>query len=559
MVEIHQHDLNPLLNSFTEGICYLDAQGELLYHNEMAQQHWHIDAETSGKLTRQPPVSRALAGEYVRHELVHLSESHILLVNTAPLHSATNTVTGIVIISHDVSEHVLAEQQAQSALNMLLEVLLDIHGNDEVDEIDEVLRRIAVLIPQLESVDNSIAFRVDDTSGRLIPVALFGSSQQSHAEWQAELAAIEMNTEHALQQSSPPYLQSLRLARPLMFDFTSPPAQNNPHNLRAAVYAPVLLNGRAIGLLGAERHRPLGEAPSYFPQWSVELLTALARIASMSIEKNVLLRAIERQQGELATARTLLNQRDEFLSLTAHELKNPLTAIRGQAQVLRRYLQRMLHPRAAAPEASHDLIRGLDSIEHQSRRIEHMINTLLDVSRLDLDKLDSELQEIDLVQLVSRTLAEQLPFAARNHELRLFVNGRPVPIVPDNATAQSPITIQADEQQLEQVLTNLVSNAIKYSPVDGPVTVSLRQTNDRYVDMVIEDQGIGIPPEAQAHLTERFFRAENARNIDSKGLGLGLYLVSALVAKHGGTLSIQSEGVPGRGSTFIVKLPYHQQ
>jgi signal transduction histidine kinase len=561
MFEIHQHDLSPLLNSFHEGICYLDANGALIYHNEAAQKHWNLEHISNSKLIKQAALARGLAGEYVKHEIVHVSEKRSLLVNTVPLHAGSNTITGVVIISHDVSEHLMVEQQAMTALSVLMEVLLDTHGANENEEIDEVLRRIAVLIPQLEAVDNSVAFRVDDKTGKIVPIGLFGSSQQSYDEWHNELEDLTFNLQHALQESSPPYLQTLRLARPLRFDFGSSPTLNNPRRLQAAVYAPVMLNGRAIALLGAERHRPLGEDSAYFPQWSVDLLMALARFASMSIEKNNLLLAINHQQGELETARVLLSQRDEFLSLTAHELKNPLTAIRGQAQVLRRYLRRILHPEIATSEASHDLIRGLDSIEHQSRRIEHMINTLLDVSRLDLDRLESELQKLDLVQVIRRTLAEQLPFAARNHELYLFVNEHPVPIVPvapGSDHSAHAIKIEADEQQLEQILTNLVSNAIKYSPQDGPITVSIRQTNDGYVEIDVEDQGIGIPPEAQTHLTERFFRAENAMSVDSKGLGLGLYLVNALVARHGGTLSIKSEGIAGKGSTFTVRLPTHQ-
>jgi signal transduction histidine kinase len=188
-----------------------------------------------------------------------------------------------------------------------------------------------------------------------------------------------------------------------------------------------------------------------------------------------------------------------------------------------------------------------------------MINTLLDVSRLDLDRLESELQKIDLIQLARRTLAEQLPFAARNHELRLFVNGKSVPVDQESVQSHPTLTIEADEQQLEQILTNLVSNAIKYSPKDGTITVSVRQTNDGYVEIDVEDQGIGIPPDVRNRLTERFFRAENAMSVDSKGLGLGLYLVNALLTRHGGTLSIKSEGIPGKGSIFTVRLPIRQQ
>ncbi|HLH61927.1 MAG TPA: ATP-binding protein [Ktedonobacteraceae bacterium] len=562
MVEIHQHDLSPLLNSFHEGICYLDTNGALIYHNEAAERHWNLKHASGNRLAKQAAVARALAGTQVQQEIVHVSEKLFLLINSVPLHSASNAIKGVVITSYDVSDHLLEELQALTALNILLEVMLDTYGENENNEIDEVLRRIAILIPQMESVDNSVAFRLDDKTGKIVPIGLFGSSQQSKEEWHKELEELTIDLQQALDRSSPPYLQTLRLARPLMFDFASSPALSNPRQLRAAIYAPVMFNGHPLAVLGVERHRPLGQDPTYFPQWTVDMLTALARFASMTIEKNHLLLALNRQYGELETARALLNQRDEFISLTAHELKNPLTAIRGQAQVLRRYFRRMMHPGIANAEATNDLIRGLDSIEHQSRRIEHMINTLLDVSRLDLDRLESDLQEIDLVQLARRALAEQLPYAARNHELHLFANGNPVPIVPavpESAHSAHSLKIEADEQQLEQILANLLSNAIKYSPEDGPIIVSIRQVDNEYIEIDVEDEGIGIPPEAQAHLTKRFFRAENAMSVDSKGLGLGLYLVNALVAKHGGTLTIKSEGIPGKGSTFTVRLPAHQQ
>lgn len=549
MVDIHQHEVNSLLSSLNDGVCCLSAQGNLLYSNEIAQRHWKLHQEHTSKLFTLPPVARAVAGEHVHHALVHLDEDHVLLLNTLPLYGGTSSITAIVIISRDVSQHVLLEQQAETSLYMLVEAVMD---TQDIREIDEALRRIAALLPQLDSVDNSIAFRIDEQTGRLRPLALFGSSQQSYEEWRAELSALELNTEKAL-QSSPAYIRALRLKTPIMVDFTSTPTQSHPRNLCAAIYAPVLLNGQVLGLLGVERHRPLGNADTYFPQWSVELLTALARLVSMSIEKTSLLDSSARQQEEIEVVRKLLSQKEEFLSLTAHELKNPLTAIRGQAQVLQRHIKRLISPDTKNP---HELIRGLESIEQQTRKIEHMINTLLDVSRLDLDRLQLELQEIDLLQLTRRTLEGYLPIA-RDHELSLFVNGQPIPIHADNQVAiKEPIKIMCDEERLEQVLLNLLSNAMKYSPGGGPITVSLRSNDDDTVEISVEDRGIGIPPAEQARLTERFFRAQNARHIDAKGLGLGLHLVNALVMKHGGSLAIISEGVPGKGSTFTVKLPY---
>jgi len=551
MIDISRYDISPFLNAFDDGVCCLSVHGELLYANELAHRHWHLHQQHASKLLSLAPVTRALAGEQVHHVLINRDERHVLLLNTLPLHnSGGNAVDAVVIISQDVSEHALLQKQAELSLNLLVEAVV---VTQDIHDTDEALRRIASLLPQLDSVDSSIAFRVNEKTGDLTLVALFGSSHQSFEEWHAELASIELNTEHAL-QSSPAYMRALRLRTPIIIDNASMPSRKRSHHLSAAIYAPVLLDGHVLGLLGVERHRPLETADTYFPQWSVDLLKALARLVSMSIERVSLFDKSEQQQEEIETVRALLHQKENFLSLTAHELKNPLTAIRGQAQVLQRRIKR-LHQ--SATEGNHELLRGVRSIEHQTKKIEHMINALMDVSRLDLDRLQLELKEIDLLQLVRQTL-EDYTLIARDHELRLFVNEQPVAISKDEAenTIQKPLKIKADEERLEQVLINLLSNAVKYSPNGDPVTVSLRKTNEDTIEIAIEDQGIGIPPEEQARLTERFFRAQNAQSVDAKGLGLGLYLVNTLVTKHGGSLAISSEGIPGKGSIFTVKLPY---
>ncbi len=552
MVEISQYDISPFLNAFDDGVCCVSVQGELLYTNELAQKHWHLHQQEARKLLLLSPVMKALNGKQVHHVLINRDDQHVLLLNALPLHSETNAVSAVVLISQDVSEHVLQQHQAERSLNVLVEAIME---TQDIHDTDEALRRIAALLPQLDSVDSSVAFRVDERTGLLEPVALFGNSSQNYEEWRAELSSMELNTEHAL-QSSPAYIRALHLKTPISVDFTSRSTRNNARNLCAAIYAPVLLNGHVLGLLGVERHRPLGNAETYFPQWSVDLLKALARLVSMSIERTSLFHASAQQQEEIETVRALLLQKEDFLSLTAHELKNPLTAIRGHAQVLQRRIKRV---HQAALESNHELLSGLKSIEHQTQKIEHMVNALMDVSRLDLDRLQLELKEIDLLELVKRTIEEYRPIA-QDHELRLFVNAQPVPINEDaqETEVQKPLKIKGDEERLEQVLVNLISNAIKYSPNNGPVTVSLHDTDEGTIEITVEDQGIGIPLEEQERLTERFFRAHNAQSVDGKGLGLGLYLVSTLVAKHGGSLTIASEGIPGKGSTFTITLPYQE-
>jgi len=552
MVEISQYDISPFLNAFDDGVCCISTQGELLYANDLARKHWHLHQQHASRLLHLPPVTKALAGEQVHHVLINRDEQHVLLLNTLPLHNGTSVVAGVVIISQDVSEHVLQQHQAELSLDLLVEAVMQ---TQDIHDIDEALRCIATLLPRLDAVDSSIAFRVDEGTGHLALVALFGSSRQSQEEWNTELSSIQLTTERAL-QSSPAYMRALHLKTPIIVDSATIPARKRQH-LYGAIYAPVLLNGRVRGLLGVERHRPLGNADAYFPQWSVDMLKALARLASMSIERISLFDTLGHQQEEIETVRVLLRQKEEFLSLAAHELKNPLTAIRGQAQILQRRIKRS---HQSASETNHELLRGLKSVEHQTQKIEHMINALMDISRLDLDRLQLELKEIDLLQLVRRTLEDYAPIA-QHHELRLFVNEHPISLSEDESETakQKPLKIKGDEERLEQVLVNLVSNAVRYSPNSSSITVSICTTDEGTIEIAVEDQGIGIPLAEQARLTERFFRGQNAQSIDAKGLGLGLYLVNTLVVKHGGSLTISSEGIPGKGSTFIVKLPYQEQ
>ncbi len=552
MVEIPEHDIHQLLSAFYEGVCYLNAQGEILYYNAAAQAHWGIGHKRGLAITSWPVVMRGLAGERVNHELTHIDKQKSLLVNALPLLSDSQIVRGVLLTSRDVSEHIIVERDARIALDVLVEALLDV---STITDMNEAMRRVARLLPQLEAVDNSVAFRIDEKTRAITLLGLFGESQQNEEEWRKELMALENSTQKTVNEASPGYMQAMQMQRTIKVEYSTDTKSNNPRNLRAAIYAPVTLDHHVIGLLGVERHRRLGANETYFPQWSVDLLTALARLAGMSIEKTLLHASEEQLKSEEATLREILKQKEEFLLLATHELKNPLTAILGQAQVLRRRIMRELHHET--DQQTHELIRGLESIEHQARRITHMINTFMEVSRVELDRMELEMHEVDLLRLVRRVLKDYLPLAPK-HEMFLFVNGQWMPILSDEGETLMPIVIQGDENRLEQVINNLISNAIKYSPEGGPVITSLRQTEDG-VELVVEDRGIGVPVEEQGRLTEQFYRAENAQATTSKGLGIGLYLVNTLVLQHGGHFMVQSEGVPGKGSTFRIRLPVHNE
>jgi signal transduction histidine kinase len=223
------------------------------------------------------------------------------------------------------------------------------------------------------------------------------------------------------------------------------------------------------------------------------------------------------------------------LAAVSHDLKNPLTVIRAQAQVLsRRYAHRL------PPEDAQRLSLGLTQIQEETRRMARWIDELSDVARLQLgQELPLERQPVDLVALVRSVAAEQQR-ATDSHRVL-------------DSTDHPAFEGRWDEARLERVLVNLIGNAVKYSPEGGDVAVSLARTLDpaRAVFRVA-DHGIGIPADALEHVFEPYYRAPNAAPAGT-GSGLGLFSVRHIVERHGGSVSVESfEGV---GSTFTVRLP----
>ncbi|ATB44789.1 sensor histidine kinase [Corallococcus macrosporus] len=230
-------------------------------------------------------------------------------------------------------------------------------------------------------------------------------------------------------------------------------------------------------------------------------------------------------------ARQALRARDEVLAIASHELKSPISALRLQVQSLRAALERA--PEALLRERLH---RGLDLVGRQVKRQAKLIDALLDVSRIHAGRLALTPEPVDLSALV-REVAErlELEFAGTGAHLTLTL--------PTDAHGHW------DRLRLDQVLTNLVSNAVKYGR-GNPVEVALSST-DAQVRLDVRDAGIGIAPEHLPRLFHRFERAVSDR--DYGGVGLGLWIVREVVEAMGGHVSASSS--PGVGSTFTVVLP----
>ena len=245
----------------------------------------------------------------------------------------------------------------------------------------------------------------------------------------------------------------------------------------------------------------------------------------------------QRRQAEqervalLAAAQQALQIRDGFLSLAAHELKTPLTSLVAAAQLMQRRAER----EGSLNERDQ---HALNIVIGQADRLSRMVLSLLDLSRIETGQLSIVPARIDLGALARRIVEEVQPTLER-HTLHL------------QAPAE-PVIVEGDALRLEQVMQNLIQNAVKYSPKGGPVTMRVAPETGGAA-IAVSDQGIGIPPAALTRLFERFFRASNVAGQHISGLGIGLYVVKEIVQLHGGTVEVQS--TEGHGSTFTVHLP----
>ncbi len=265
--------------------------------------------------------------------------------------------------------------------------------------------------------------------------------------------------------------------------------------------------------------------PGVFTQRAEQIVTGLAAQTAIAMDNARLFHQ----------AQTAVRLRDQFLSIASHELKTPLTSLLGYTQLL----ERRTAQAAAISERERQPIRMIIA---QAKRLDAMINALLDVSRIDQGQLRIDRVRLDVVELIRRVVAD-VQATLDHHTITAEL-------------PNEPIVIEGDAMRLEQVVHNLLSNSIKYSPQHQTVTITLTQHNHQVCIRVV-DHGIGIPAAAQPRLFDRFYRADNVDPHHISGIGIGLYVVKEIISQHGGTIEVVSQ--EGFGSTFKVYLPLPDQ
>lgn len=376
---------------------------------------------------------------------------------------------------------------------------------------DATVSRIAELVVR-ELADFCIVDLVDhDRQVRRVKVA----SRDERRDWVCDLLQqVELDRAR-------PYLldRALELQQPILRARLTTEAlgalsQHDQHlralqaaNPRSVIAVPLVARGTSIGVIGL-----LSSAAIYDPS-DVLLAEELAHRAALAIDN-----ARQYQQ-----ARQAIRTRDDILGIVAHDLRTPLNAIALYAEVLR----------AGPTETRHT---G-DLIARNAARMRRLIEDLLDVASLDGGRLSLARTTFPTTELVDEVAQAQRPLCeAAGLELRVDL----APDVPD---------VDADRDRLRQVFENLVGNAVKFTPRAGCITIGA-STHDQDTVFRVSDTGVGIPPEHQHHLFDRYWQARETRRL---GVGLGLSIAKGLVEAHGGRIWVDS--VAGRGSTFHFTIP----
>ncbi len=309
---------------------------------------------------------------------------------------------------------------------------------------------------------------------------------------------------------------------------------------RSALSIPLAAGRRVIGVLNVESSEVGG-----FSDDDLRLLQTMGNSLAVILENTQLFERLRRSEEALALRNQALEEanarlkeldrlKSQFLASVSHELRTPLNAIIGFSEVLLDGL---------AGELSEMAQEYLRYIHASGQHLLALINDLLDLSKIQAGRMTLSLQEVDIPALLEEVQATIAPMVEQKAQTLIFEVADPLP------------PLMADPMRLKQILLNLLSNASKFTPERGRIDLVCSLTDDgRMMRFIVTDNGIGIPPEEQAMIFEEFRQARQAREL-GQGTGLGLAITRRLVELHGGSIGVESEGIPGRGSRFTVLLP----
>ena len=372
--------------------------------------------------------------------------------------------------------------------------------------------------------DATLVVMIDDAERRLVPVASGGTDEDLAARWQIHVADRRPRVGEGIIGGVAATVASVDGNREMT-------AAGDPDGLQTldlgwVLAVPILAGGRLLGVLASAGRE--GTSPSEAVR---RLAEAVAERAGPALQNAQLWSDLQERMAREQAAQRI---KDDFLSIVSHELRTPLTSIQGYSQLLEGRLRNDLD--GESKEMAH-----LRVIRSQVGRMRRLVDDLLDVSRIDRrGGVSIETIDFDLAALVREAVA-RVKRENRDREMAL--------------TAPEALGVHADRDRLDQVLSNLLENAVKYSPDGGPVAVTLERRGGE-VEVRVADTGVGIPDEHRENVFERFYQADDeAGRRRFGGLGLGLYISRAIIDAHGGRIWAAANSDADSGSVFGFRIP----
>lgn len=544
------HMFRPLLDQYPD--CFRSSFDEVIDLLQAFDEQGHRLAH------EQWPLVRLLHGEDLRGE--NLFEMHLRFPNGqdvylsysgSPLRNRGGQIIGAVLVMRDVSERRRMEDRIHHSFRILLalaEEVVDLPKRARTKSVKEQRASgqapsplpyqvageyLVELARQMLECDGvGISMRNAET-GQFQLIALATRLEDDKAVYYANFADFALSDyleepALALLQANESVVQDTQLSTPRSLGIK-------------ALLAPMILDGLLVGIFSVKKTEPC----TTYTEDEKSLIKAVAKLVLLVIERERLEQEwIEAHTSELALREA--NRRfDTFLSIASHELRTPLAGIKGKIQLAQRRLAFVKDPEWPEKDVLMDkLERVQDYLLHAEHRVNvqnRMISDLLDVSRIQANKLDLVMHPCNLVEIVHEAVDDQRYTLTE----RIITFARP---------ANKELLVIGDADRLGQVVHNYLTNALKYSPVDQPVAVCV-ETCDGMVRVSVQDHGPGLSAEEQERVWERFYRVKDlpTQGDASPGLGLGLHICRTILEAHHGSFGVES--VLGQGSTFWFVLP----
>ncbi len=564
--------LETILETMAEAVLVYDREGKIIFASTAAQEifplnswpdhafllpeeraaHYMMRDETGQPIPLdQSPVHRLLHGEVLRGASAldviirgrNGNERHLSL-SGSPMYDAQHTIIGAVMIARDVTERRSLEQRTRNALEGMLEMARAlVQLPESADGLDIVGRQLAELTCHVLNCRRVGLVVIEPETEIPRPIAVVGLSPEQEQTWWEE----QRQQEISLNDSPTPELVALlRANEVLVIDMTQPPFCNqpNPYHIKVMLAAPMCIGDRLIGIMtldyGNDTHHQYKEE-------DIALASAVAQLSALVIERQHLLSEQAASQGRELALREANARMEEFLGVASHELRTPLTTIKANVQLAMRRLRSINH---SAEVITEDVLGKVEAAQSMLERAERQISVLnrlvsdmVDISRIQANKLQLHLRRepCNLITLVQEVIQEQRKTS-------------PQRVITLSTSPDDILPVIIDHDRITQVLTNYLSNALKYSQADKPVRIWLEKM-ESYVRVLVRDEGPGLSSEEQEQIWECFYQAPGVKVLSGSGvgLGLGLHISRTIIERHQGQVGVESKR--GEGSTFWFTLP----